>query len=326
MMIPGIAEAACTSPVGKRGQFQVYGGKLKLCDGTNWHNETASSVQGTCGTEGLISRVGNELFYCTGGTNWRVDGTAGAACNAAEAGMIRFDDTAGVLRFCGGTSWMVVANGAASDPCTVPNAPIGTLCADNTIYAGRFKHSSETDWYDYFITPAGCTDSTTCPGGTDGTPQKMVWSSPAISPVGIETVSSISTKSLRSGSEYDSIAAGDSGLTALRYCYQMAFGGHTDWFLPSKSELTYLYCKAAGGSHNASNPQSEVNCVGVGGRESILPGFITASSSYNYWSSTQATASNAWALSFNNGSETSAGKTSTANFHVRCTRRTLAPP
>ena len=59
---------------------------------------------------------------------------------------------------------------------------------------------------------------------------------------------------------------------AARICGDLVLGGYSDWYLPSKDELTQLY----------------INRVAIGG-------FTT----YYYWSSTEASASVAFALNCN---------------------------
>lgn len=326
--LPGFVLADCTTPAGKRGQFQVVGTNLLVCDGTAWASAAIGSAGGTCsGLQGKIEYDGTNLRFCNSTPVWQnLAGVAETSCT--QPGMIVFEDPTGKLRYCGsGGNWMTVTDGADGDLCAGPTLPpIGTVCGDGTIYAGVFKNSGEGSDYKYFITPGNCNNSPTptCNGATDGL--KMAWSSPAVSPGGVEMVSSAAAKSTTSGSAYDTIAQGDSALSALRFCEQMDFGSKQDWFLPSKSELAYFYCKASGvNAHNTSNPQSDPDCASVGGRASLLPGFVGASASLYYWASTQNTASNAWAITFNNGSETGASKTITTSFYVRCARRVPIP-
>jgi hypothetical protein len=209
-------------------------------------------------------------------------------------------------------------NSTPSDPCSGTPA-LGTICTGGAIYAGQF------DGGKYMVTPGDCTDSAT--PTCDGTPDSLnkIWQGSSGSSVdipGITNVVSASTPS--SSSERGHVTtpiitahASISSNSAADYCNDMTYGGHSDWYLPSKSELSYIYCKAnvSGGSHNAIYPQEDVNCVSVGGKTSELPGF---SASY-YWSSTEVFSITAWVQTFDNGFQSNAGKV--VSLRVRCVRR-----
>ena len=78
---------------------------------------------------------------------------------------------------------------------------------------------------------------------------------------------------------------------AARICGDLVLNGFSDWYLPSKDELNKLY----------------INRVAVGGFSSV-----------NYWSSSEFGASDAWAQSFNSG--TQFGNTKLASLRVRAVR------
>jgi hypothetical protein len=203
--------------------------------------------------------------------------------------------------------------------CTTGSPPIGTVCEGGAIYAGEF------DGGKYMITPSGCNDSATptCDGSTDSLNKRWLGSTGSeVDIPGLINVTAAATKSTQRGHETTPIITAHSSISsdsAAHYCENMTYGGYSDWYLPSKSELAYLYCKANVSAHNASNPQEEPNCVGYGGKTSELQGFASAS----YWSSTQRSFIDAWPQSFSNGSQFSFDKY--FNSHVRCARRYYSP-
>jgi hypothetical protein len=171
----------------------------------------------------------------------------------------------------------------AAVSCETGSPPVGTVCEGGAIYAGEF------DGGKYMITPSGCNDSPTptCNGSTDSLTKRWRGSSETdVNIPGLVNVTAAATKSTQRGHETTPIITAHGSISsdsAAHYCENMTYGGYSDWYLPSKSELAYIYCKAQVGSHSTSNPQEEPNCVGYGGKESLLQGFAAA----GYWSSTQ---------------------------------------
>lgn len=103
---------------------------------------------------------------------------------------------------------------------------------------------------------------------------------------------------------------------AAKYCKDMNFGGHQDWYLPSKSELAYIYCKSKGTGPDAKYPNEDPNCANYG-RESLLSGFAWGT---YYWSSTEYNTNLAVLEHFYDGHQFILGnKYDTAT--VRCVRR-----
>ncbi len=82
--------------------------------------------------------------------------------------------------------------------------------------------------------------------------------------------------------------------TAADICANLTLGGFSDWFLPSKDELNKMYINL------------KMNGFG---------GFL----SYNYWSSTEGSSSNAWIQNFNYDYQGNYDKKG-CNIHVRCVR------
>lgn len=168
-----------------------------------------------------------------------------------------------------------------TDECTV-----GRNCwtEDSTggmsqIYVGTYKG------HQYFTTPGGCTNSgtPTCAGGTDTVTK--IWSSSATTSgttagntatvLGTNTENSYSDATVACSNcggtgmaEYLGTAFTDTAAAA--FCTNMNYAGYTDWYLPSKEELGFLY----------RNSQT-------------IGGFVY--SSY-YWSSDENNSTNAWDL------------------------------
>ena len=206
--------------------------------------------------------------------------------------------------------------------CSVGTPAIGSLCTEGTIYAGTF------DGGNYMTTPGGCTNSTTptCAGGAD-TLQKY-WNDgtatysavPGTEKISIAGSATPSSSSFRGDVNAAAIVAHHgSAANAAKYCLDMTYGGHNDWYLPSKSELSYLYCKAVNvlGMHQTSRPDEDPNCVATG-KQALLTGFVGA----NYWSSTEVSqlpGTYAWSQTFALGSQMSAVQSSP--LYVRCVHR-----
>jgi hypothetical protein len=76
---------------------------------------------------------------------------------------------------------------------------------------------------------------------------------------------------------------------AARICNDLILEGYSDWYLPSKDELNKLY----------------INRIAIGG-------FVSST----YWSSSEATSTNAWLQSFSNGSQISNSKSFSLNIRA----------
>lgn len=206
---------------------------------------------------------------------------------------------------------------SVNDPCLATPA-IGSTCMGGALYLGQF------DGGKYMVTPSGCTNSSnpTCGGGSDTVVK--YWNdgtSNWYDIPGVESVGSATTKSSSSyrGNVNTTAIIGYYGplATAAKYCDDMVYGGYNDWYLPSKSELAYMYCKATG-THNTSYPQEDPNCGSYGGKQAILTGFLT-----HYWSSTEADSGSSWCQGFSDGYQYNSGKNNGYGIQcaVRCVRR-----
>jgi len=163
---------------------------------------------------------------------------------------------------------------------------IGDQCADTTIYAGYHPVLHEH----LFIPP---TDQSR--PGSPGT-YTMNWKNAT----GTED---IDPNSASDGQLNHANRGGPIGnFQAFQSCEDLTFGGHSDWYLPSRVELYYLWSV----------------------REVIeAAGNITnfAGGTY-YWSSTEAGAYSAWVQGlFDPGGEVAFTKTEVSFIRVRCVRR-----
>jgi hypothetical protein len=239
-------------------------------------------------------------------------GSLTLATNTQYSVLVRALDALGNI----GNSSTAVDWTSINDPCLATPA-IGTTCAGGALYLGQF------DGGKYMVTPSGCTNSTTptCAGGTDTTTR--FWNDGTTNWDDITGVETFTTATQKSSSSYRGnvntdaiIAQHGTAANAAKYCQDMDYGGYSDWYLPSKSELAYMYCKATpGGTHNTSNPPEEANCVAYGGKQSILTGFAA---NY-YWSSTEYDTTYAWTQHFNAGAQGYNNKSNA--YPVRCLRR-----
>jgi|JYMV01.1.fsa_nt_gi hypothetical protein len=203
------------------------------------------------------------------------------------------------------------------DPCR-SNPTMGTVCLSGVIYAGEF------DGGRYHVTPAGCNDSSTpaCDGSTETLTKAWYGSSGSTGDIpGVETLfddTTSSSSSYRGDVNTAAMVAASavvSADSAAHYCNDMIFGGYSDWYLPSRSELVHLYCHSDSSSHNVNFPEEDPNCVANGGKSSELTGFLQNW----YFSSTEYGGISAWGVNFSTG-EINHGYKSQF-YNVRCVRR-----
>ncbi|MBK9321427.1 MAG: DUF1566 domain-containing protein [Bdellovibrionaceae bacterium] len=163
---------------------------------------------------------------------------------------------------------------------------VGQSCwGSGNIYVGLYNGKQ------YFTTPGGCTNSTTptCSGGTD-TVTKAWANSSGTTANGILTGASNNTYG---AAQSASLALSYTDTDAAKFCENMTYAGNSDWYLPARQELNYLY-------QNSSN----------------IDGFAYSN---NYWSSTESSTTNAWYFNFTLGTIASNFKTGVQ--YVRCIRK-----
>lgn len=201
-------------------------------------------------------------------------------------------------------------------------ATMGEACPDGGIYAGIFKGNR------YMILPSGC-DGTTTPScsGDDTSVIARAWRGSTGSYAyisGAERLGLSSTPSTVLGDINTTAIVNDASTSsdsAADYCNDMVFAGHDDWYLPSKSELNYIFCNSNQSTvANDTYPEEQTNCGGDYGRSTALTGFKAE----NYHSSTQSTYSGGesfyFAQNFATGRQWN-GANKGSSYLTRCIRR-----
>jgi hypothetical protein len=132
----------------------------------------------------------------------------------------------------------------------------------------------------------------------------------------------------------NSSAMNDASHPAAEFCEGLTIGSFSDWYLPAKNELEVCYFNLKPSTTNNNTTVSGTNTNAVPSRGSnyttTVPGqtsvtdFINPSGTERfdsalYWSSTQASATNAWRQTFNSGNQTNDAKGNA--YTVRAVRR-----
>ena len=155
--------------------------------------------------------------------------------------------------------------------CTDPNPPVGTICADGTVYIG--------------LTPDGNVKmyATRCRGGKTwdgsnctGSSLSMKWSED-------NTIFTGNNNAITGEANTIALAAlsnADAPYNAAAYCNTLNIHGHTDWYLPARTEATLMI--------NACGVLDDTSCT----------------STWLYWDSTENSFNNArfWRFNGQNGS------------------------
>tara|TARA_R110000868_G_scaffold344468_1_gene605477 strand:- start:1968 stop:2825 length:858 start_codon:yes stop_codon:yes gene_type:complete len=144
----------------------------------------------------------------------------------------------------------------------------------------------------YLLQPGDAGFDATVPHGLVCTPTELSGSEKWYNFNDIETMA----KSEVYGSGYANtlaiVSTQGAGQYAAQYCNDLVFGGHDDWYLPSRDELNKLY----------------LNRIAIGNFS--LNGY--------YWSSTERSIDQAWIQSFSNGGQSTYVKSGV--FHIRAIR------
>lgn len=200
------------------------------------------------------------------------------------------------------------------DPCPAVRV-IGTICTGGGIYAGTFQGR------EYMVTAPGCENSPmpTCMGNDyrfqrDYDPAGARIDMPELT--NIANAASPSPITERGDYNTPTIII-DNPTSAAGFCSDLDWGGFSDWYLPSKSELAYIYCKSLVTPPTLAVPESDPGCTLAGGKTFELTGWSTAVTRV-YWSSTEKDIQFAWTLDFRDGTEQDSIKNNP--FAVRCAR------
>lgn len=192
-------------------------------------------------------------WIALGGLN---PGAGGGSCTspAMIEGAIVYNVDFGVLQYCDGANWIAVQ--AAQIGCTVPSdcSTIGDVCGDGTKFAG---HTVDTD--------GSCRNlflATVSSGGVQ-------WSANG------EQTLDTGADDLYDGRVNQAWVVANKTLSdygAFEDCENLSNQGHTDWYLPSYSELTGMLAHASalgmGSNDYWASTESANNkawCIGTGG-------------------------------------------------------------
>jgi alpha-tubulin suppressor-like RCC1 family protein len=238
---------------------------------------------------------------------------ASCTVDVRATGISRNDPLPGSLKIFEGYAFLTaitlkVRSSGFPNPCASPNVSIGEQCDGGAIYAGGPSTTK------FMITRPGTCEQGTCNDvdrtwrGSSGT---------SVDIPGVANVTSATVASTQSGESTTPLITSHSSISsdsAAHFCRGLHHGGYSDWFLPAKSELAYLFCKA-NVNHLAENPQERPDCVGFGGKTSELQGFMGT----HYWSSTEGGAAVACAQNFSDGAQ-NCTFTKTNSLRLRCMR------
>jgi hypothetical protein len=206
---------------------------------------------------------------------------------------------------------------------TTPTTVVGTVCTGGAIYAGTgFTGEAATPMdptVKYMAMPSGCantTDNPICSGNDTAAKNRKIWADGLVTPSAYNNATPVGTNTIDGPGNTNKLTLSGvvDGVTyvgyvdtyAAKHCQDMVYGGYSNWYLPAKAELKFVL-------YNQSNCQAGNSACNTTGN--IIPGFYA---SY-YWSSTEYSATNAWAQNFNNGPQANTAKTVTR--YVRCVRR-----
>jgi hypothetical protein len=115
--------------------------------------------------------------------------------------------------------------------------------------------------------------------------------------------------------------AGIADHPAAQFCADLSIGGHTDWYLPARYELDIAYFNLKPstqanntnwGSNIYSVPKRDNNNTANYPQQTYVTAFNTSAEAFvagTHWSSTEASATNAWRLNLGVGFQGSFGKT-----------------
>ncbi|MCM2343552.1 MAG: hypothetical protein NDJ24_03250 [Alphaproteobacteria bacterium] len=305
----------CTADKAGAMRFNSASGIHQFCNGLGWAGFTAnppSVLLGIIPSSNLLMNVngpGNPAYGAIETFTVKNFGTTTSSnltVDLTQSGTnfdIMSDDCTGVA-LAEGQSCDITIRPKANDSMiysgtlTIPqnNVPMASLkgvasgfgCAPG-VAGGGGVYAACGSSYNLVATPGGCTNSTTptCAGGPDTTTK--AWGSQGLLRDGVSNYLDGPQNSVNLMAYVAQEGAG--AHPAAEYCRDMTYGGFSDWYLPSDSEVMVLY-----------------------GARNVIGGWVAAS----YWSSRQSDASNTFNID-------SAGawpaNTKSNAYRVRCVRR-----
>jgi hypothetical protein len=202
---------------------------------------------------------------------------------------------------------------------TTPTTVVGTVCQGGAIYAGTGFTGEVATPMDptvkYMAMPGGCdgtTNNPTCSGVDVLAKVRRVWADGNTTPSAYNNSPLVGTNTIDGPGNTDKLTltggsyVGYADTYAAKYCQDMVYGGHSDWYLPAKDELKFVL-------YNQSNCKAGNSACNTTGN--IIPGFIV----YIYWSSTEYSDTSTWYQFFDFGGQ---GRTAKTNYYIaRCIRK-----
>lgn len=232
-----------------------------ICNGVSCAGETRPEGH-------LQYNVEHKLLQYCDGTIWKASPGIGPVCAPGDAVVLT------------SSGWSCGISSGCTGP--VDCANIGDQCTDSTIFAGCHPNT-----YAHLFIPTTDQEQPGSPGTFT-----MNWKNATGS-------DDISTDSDNDGEINHANRGGAIGdFQALQACEDLSFGGHIDWYLPSRVELYYLW--------------SVHGTIEAGGN-------ITNFQNAQYWASTESDTLSAWNQSFTTGTQEHKNKSNA--YRVRCVRR-----
>lgn len=130
------------------------------------------------------------------------------------------------------TNWTVSTDGNCADP----SPPIGTFCADGTVYIG-LSPDGGTKMYATPCVHGQSWSGSTCTGGVID----FVWSNNITVQTNIQNATTGESNTVALAG----LSNADSPYSAAQVCNSLVFGGQSDWYLPSQTEAAVLQAACA---------------------------------------------------------------------------------
>lgn len=256
-----------------------------LSDGSDFQNPSHSAIAGDYLyiADPFIDDGTGRLTIVDLGCSPTSGGITLGPCTKTAA--IDFEPAIPLYKYCDGSDWRPMT----SDPCSWSSASPGTICHDGTIYAGL---SPDGD-VPMFITG---------PEFEDDTFRK--WNNGNVDPLATGMGFCFSSEpSCYAGYDNTLYLAGlsdaHSPYQAANYCHNLTAYGYSDWYLPSIDEMKLIW--------NDGNPIGDV----------------WEYWGYNYWSSSEADAIEAYIINFDDGEVSTDWKADPMGWGrvIRCARK-----